>query len=142
MIRATTPTHQFCFGEGFDNTSFSKILITYTQNGVVKLEKDEDDLEWTTPASQSSSGSGSESNQSVPISVGSIGGVQDLTIGGKRYGSIASVTLTQAETKGFDPLYDVEIQVRVLTTEGDALASPILRRKVFDVLNDEVLTDD
>ncbi len=60
---------------------------------------------------------------------------------GRDQSLVGSVTLTQAETKLFSPLYDVEIQVRVLTSEGDALAGPIVRRKVFDVLDDEVLTD-
>lgn len=109
MIRATTPTHQFCFGEGIDSESFSKVLITYTQNGTTILEKDEGDLDWIVPTPST--------------------------------GAIACVTLTQSETKLFSALYDVEIQLRALTTEGDALASPIIKRKVFDVLNDEVLTD-
>lgn len=51
-----------------------------------------------------------------------------------------SVTLTQQETKLFSSRYDVEVQVRILTPDNVALATPKYRLSIHDVLNDEVLT--
>jgi len=48
-------------------------------------------------------------------------------------------SLSQSETNRFSSDLPVDIQVRVLTTTGQALASQITRQQVFDVLNDEVL---
>jgi hypothetical protein len=52
---------------------------------------------------------------------------------------LASVTLTQEETKIFKPKYDVEVQLRVLTADDRALATPKYKISVWDVINDEVL---
>lgn len=54
-------------------------------------------------------------------------------------GNAWSVTLTQQETKLFMADTKVEVQVRVLTTGGDALASKIFSVTVDRVLNDEVM---
>lgn len=54
-------------------------------------------------------------------------------------GNAWSVTLTQQETKMFMADTKVEVQVRVLTTGGDALASKIFSVTVDRVLNDEVM---
>lgn len=54
-------------------------------------------------------------------------------------GNVWSVKLTQEETKKFMPDLDVTMQIRVLTTDGDAIASDAIRVKVKQVLNDEVL---
>lgn len=51
----------------------------------------------------------------------------------------ASVTLTQEETKQFKSKYDVEVQLRVLTADDRALATPKYKLSVWDVINDEVL---
>ena len=51
-----------------------------------------------------------------------------------------SVTLSQEETNLFKAKYEVEIQVRILTNTGDALATPKYRMPVHDVLDDEILT--
>jgi len=51
-----------------------------------------------------------------------------------------AVTLTQEETNLFRAKYDVEIQVRILTPDNVALATPKYRLSIHDVLNDEVLT--
>lgn len=55
-------------------------------------------------------------------------------------GNTATVTLTQEETLKFDHGKNVEIQVRVLTEAGDALASEILRVFAGRLLEDEVLS--
>lgn len=52
---------------------------------------------------------------------------------------LASVTLTQEETKSFKAKYDVEIQLRVLTAEDKSLATPKYKIDVWDVINDETL---
>lgn len=51
----------------------------------------------------------------------------------------AAVTLTQEETKLFKAKYDVEVQLRVLTMDDKALATPRYNLPVWDVINDEVL---
>lgn len=53
-------------------------------------------------------------------------------------GAEVSLTLTQEEANLFNPGC-VEIQLRVVTHEGTALASQIFHESVNDVLNDEVL---
>ena len=52
---------------------------------------------------------------------------------------LASVVLTQEETKLFKPRIDVEVQLRVLTADNRSLASQKYRVPVNDVINDEVL---
>ena len=52
---------------------------------------------------------------------------------------LASVTLTQEETKLFKPKNDVEVQLRVLTADNRSLATPKYKLSVWDVINDEVL---
>ena len=52
---------------------------------------------------------------------------------------LASVMLTQEETKMFKSKYDVEVQLRALTADGRSLATPKYKLAVHDVINDEVL---
>ena len=52
---------------------------------------------------------------------------------------LASVTLTQEETKAFSAKYDVEVQLRILTDDDRSLATPKYKLSVWDVINDEVL---
>lgn len=54
-------------------------------------------------------------------------------------GNVATVKLTQEETKKFTADKEVEIQVRVLTLGNDALASDIIKVDVQKVLDDEVM---
>ena len=114
MIRATTPTHRFFFDEDPEE-SFSKILITYAQNGQVVLEKRESDLTFE----------------------------QCEDFGGKTV-YIASLKLTQEETNLFaaNPKGMVKIQIRAITPDGEAVASDISSLSVENVLNDEVLSCD
>ena len=55
-------------------------------------------------------------------------------------GDTVTVKLTQADTLSFDYSKPVEIQVRVLTIDAEALVSNIVRVRVEQCLNDEVLT--
>lgn len=67
----------------------------------------------------------------------------DFTFGTKEteHGTIylASVTLTQEETKLFKAKQKVEVQLRVLTSDNRSLATPKYELSVWDVINDEVL---
>ena len=54
-------------------------------------------------------------------------------------GNCISVKLTRHESNLFDRKKNVEIQMRVLTQGGDALASQICTEPCWRVLNDEVL---
>lgn len=54
-------------------------------------------------------------------------------------GNVAFVKLTQEETKLFVMGHPISMQIRVLTINGDALASDIIDDVVFDVLDDEVM---
>ena len=112
MIRATTPKHIFYFET--DPSIYSRILITYQQNGSTILEKTKEDLtiEETT----------------APCDV-------EKTV------YAAWFRLTQEETNKFQAGAgkQVTVQVRVLTTVNEALASDKKTFSVQDVLNDEVL---
>ena len=55
-------------------------------------------------------------------------------------GNVATVQLTQEETLKFRAEEIVEIQLRVLTVDGDSLASDIIQRYAKRLLEDEVLT--
>lgn len=109
MIRATTPTHTFTFDS--DPSAYSRILVTYSQNNRVVLEKEKSDLTI-------------EERQ---------------TTEGTEY--VAWFRLTQEEANRFSSSGSSRayVQVRVLTTANEALASDITAISVKDVLNDEVL---
>lgn len=111
MFRATTPKHIFIFT--VDPTLFSRILITYAQNGNIILEKTKDDLE-----------------------------VKEIYNSRTRNREwYAWFYLTQEETNLFNATKNktIQLQIRILTTEGEALASEIYSIEVRNVLNDEVL---
>ena len=111
MIRATTPKHQFIFN--VDPTEFEKILITYKQGENVVMEKTESDLTFE-------EGTNECTNETEYI---------------------AWFRMTQEETKKFDATCGsiCQVQVRVLTVNGEALASDKKTISVQDVLNDKVL---
>jgi hypothetical protein len=54
-------------------------------------------------------------------------------------GNVIEVKLSQEETLLFDEFSSVQIQVRVLTTAGDALASDLIRVPCGAILDKEVL---
>lgn len=112
MIRATTPKHQFVFN--VDPTEFEKILITYKQGGKIVLEKTEADLEFE----------------------------EELCECTNTVKYVASFRLTQEETKKFNATGGsiCQVQVRILTVNGEVLASDKKNISVQDVLNDEVLS--
>lgn len=94
-----------------DPSQFSRILITYAQDEVVILEKGKDDL-------------------TIAPEYDEAGNVIDY---------VASYRMTQEEANLFEA-GAVQVQVRILTSAGDALAGDKATIKVEDVLNDVVLT--
>ena len=64
---------------------------------------------------------------------------EDLSFSTEGDKYVAAFAFTQEETKGFSPTADISVQVRVLTTGGEAWASKIFTTSVHDVLDDEVL---
>lgn len=112
MIRATTPTHQFFFDS--DPSEYNRILVTYAQNGKIVLEKQKKDM--------------------------SFEAIETESRGCLKQGFKAWYRLTQEETKMFlTKNGKVSIQIRVLTENGEALASEKRILALEDVLNDEVL---
>lgn len=92
-----------------DPSTFKVLNIYYAQQGVELLQKNKDDCTFNFKETED----------------------------GTLY--LASVTLTQEETKMFKPKYKVKIQLRVLTADDRALATPEYEVSVWDVINDEVL---
>ena len=121
MIRATTPKHVFAFET--DPSEFSRILVTYGQDGYIILEKDQDDMTFET--------------------------ITDTDTGETEY--LAWYRLSQEETLRFHPEQGlpychnkekhskVLVQIRALTSSGEAFASEQFPVSVFDVQNPEVL---
>ena len=107
MIRATTPRHEFLFEDNPD--TFSKMLITYSQQGKIVLEKTKEDMTFE-------------------------------TVNGEASSYLGWLRLTQEETKLFSDQMAASVQVRVLTTEGNAYASQIFQVHISHVLNDSVLS--
>lgn len=110
MFRATTPKHTFLFDVDPD-VNYSNILITYAQGNGTVLEKQKSDLTF-------------EGSQVID--------------GETVY--LASLQLTQEESKKFQAVKTVNVQVRALTYNGEAVACDKIPVSVKDVLNDEVLT--
>ena len=111
MIRATTPRHFFIFKN--DPSEYSKILVTYAQEGNIVLEKNKEDL-------------------TIEQKTNPCTGETEW---------VAYYRLSQQETKKFlaSTEKSVKVQIRALTTSGEALASEKKGLTVYDVLNDEVL---
>ena len=89
---------------------FARILITYKQDENIVLEKTQADLSFS-----------------------SYIGEDGIIV------YVAAFRMTQQEANMFAP-EPVRVQVRVLTTDGEALASDITSMRVTDVLDDELLT--
>lgn len=109
MYRATTPTHNFCFGE-VDPESFKTILISYVQNDKVVLEKTKDDLVFTS----------------------------DEYEGETHYHASLKLTQEETNKFSAKTNY-VYIQIRACDYNQNVVASNIVKVSLFDVLNDEVL---
>lgn len=109
MYRATTPTHNFCFGE-VNPEDFKTILISYVQNDKIMLEKGKDDLTiWTEEVE-------GETHYHASLKL-----------------SQEETNLFSPKNS------TVYIQVRAADYEGNVVASDVVKVSLHDVLNDEVL---
>lgn len=92
--------------------NFNRIVVSYAQRGKIIVEKEKSDLTFEEA---------------------------------KEYGEtvyVASFKMTQEETGRFAADVPVMIQVRVLTEDGNSLASDKFERTVDNVLKKEVLYED
>lgn len=92
-----------------DPSTFKALNVYYAQQGVEILVKTKEDCSFDTKETE-----------------------EGITY-------LASVTLSQEETNLFKPKQKVEVQLRVLTSDDRALATPRYELNVLDVINDEVL---
>lgn len=92
-----------------DPSTFKVLNVYYAQQGVELLSKSKEDFSF----------SSEETEDNILY--------------------VASVTLTQEETKMFKAKQKVEVQLRVLTADDRSLATPKYELSVWDVVNDEVL---
>ena len=93
----------------FDPSTCKQLNVYYAQQGVELLTKSKEDFSFSTE----------ETEDNIVY--------------------VATVTLSQEETKIFKPKQKVEVQLRVLTADDRSLASPKYELSVWDVINDEVL---
>ena len=111
MYRGTTPQHDFLFDVD-PQLVFRRILITYAQNGKVVLTKTKDDLTYEE--------------------------VEDPETHELSYK--ASFEMTQEEANSFDGnLPFVQLQIRFMDNVGHVVVSPIVKIRLENVLDDEVL---
>ena len=95
--------------KNLDPQTFKVLNIYYAQQGVELLAKGKEDCTFSTQ----------ETEDNIVY--------------------LASVRLTQEETKKFNAKYDVEVQLRALTADDQSLATSKYKLNVWDVINDEVL---
>ena len=136
IIRGTTPYHSFILP--LEPEQIQVLYITYLQNNTVILDKEytseseEITIEPYTDELENASMNEQQSEDEA---------VQDLT------SSLITVHLTQEDTLNFHFYPAAEkniavIQIRVLTTDGEAYASEPIRERIFGVLKDGVIGDE
>lgn len=125
IIRGTTPYHSFILPLTTDQISM--VYITYLQNNVIILDKSIEDIIIEDIANDSDNTAiNEESEESIPSS--------QLTI-----------HLTQEDTLKFHFYPAAEknlavIQIRILTTDGEAYVSKPITERIFGVLKDGVIS--
>ena len=137
LYRGTTPYHSFILP--LSTSSIDEIYITYWQNGEVKVEYGKNDI--TLRDLNEDNGWISDTGADDSL----IENNTDSEEESKEISySQAIVHLTQQDTLKFDfyPAAEkniVAIQVRLLTTDGEAFASEVARERVYGVLMDGVI---
>ena len=122
----TTPYHYFIIP--FKPEQVEKVYITYTQNGEIILDKTVDDISLIISATKVDNAYyGDETPPPTKLT-----------------DSIITIHLTQEETSQFHFYPAAEkniavIQVRVLTTTGNAYASRPIRDRISGVLKKEII---
>ena len=136
IIRGTTPYHSFILP--LEPEQIQVLYITYLQNNTVILDKEytseskEIKIEPYTDELENASMNEQQSEDEA---------AQDLT------SSLITVHLTQEDTLNFHFYPAAEkniavIQIRVLTTDGEAYASEPIRERIFGVLKDGVISNE
>ena len=130
IVRGTTPYHTFVLP--IDMGQIDELYVTYLQNGEVILDKHYGD------------------DQSIEI--GDIDELENASMGEQFADEMdldhcqITVHLTQEETLQFHFYPAAEkniavVQLRVLTTDGEAYASEPIRERIFGVLKDGVIPE-
>lgn len=124
ITRGTTPYHSFVLP--LKTEDISQVYITYLQNNEVILDKSISDIEITNIENEYENASMNESLEDFIPSC-------ELT-----------VHLTQEDTLKFHFYPAAEknvavVQIRVLTTEGEAYASEPIHERIFGVLKEGVI---
>lgn len=127
IMRGTTPYHSFILP--LRSEQISHIWVTYTQNGQIILDKIDDDMTITNI-----------------IDLYENASMEELTEEELESSQI-TLHLTQQDTLKFKfyPAAEkniVVIQVRLLTTEGEAYGSNPIHERVMGVLKQGVITDE
>lgn len=123
IIRGTTPYHSFVLPLKAED--ISQLYITYLQNNVVVFEKSTTEIDISNVEEELENASMNEPVEDIPSS--------EIT-----------VHLTQEDTLKFQFYPAAEknvavIQIRVLTTDGEAYASEPIKERIFGVLKDGVI---
>ena len=123
IVRGTTPYHSFIIP--LEPEKISKIYVTYLQNNEVILDKSTTDIT-IDPVEEELENASMEESTEFTIS------------------SQITLHLTQEDTLKFHFYPAAErniavIQVRLLTTDGEAYASDPVHERIFGVLKDGVI---
>lgn len=130
ITRGTTPYHSFVLPLSLD--SISELYITYLQNDEVILDKSLSD--------------DSVSLVEVESNLENASMEEILTEESKEKETKVTVHLTQEDTLKFTFYPAAEkniavIQIRVLTSDGEAYASNPIQERIFGVLKDGVISE-
>lgn len=142
MTRGTTPYHSFVIS--LSSSEIEEIYITYLQNNEIILEKTGNDVHLEDIEIDTSNGFITDENKGDSFSSNDAEQEQeerqDISY------CQATVHLSQEDTLAFKFYPAAEkniavIQIRVITTNGEAYASLPVKERIFGVLKDGVIPD-
>lgn len=136
LYRGTTPYHSFIFPLPIDE--IAEAYITYWQNGQVVLEKDLSEIELQ-PIVETN-GFITDDNHGDSFASNDIDFEDEEVVTGCE----AFVHLTQEDTLKFKFYPAAEknitaIQIRLLSTDGEAYASEVIHERIYGVLKNGVI---
>lgn len=136
IVRGTTPYHNFIIP--FTSEDVSELYVTYLQNGETVVEKALSDVDISDidPATYNSF--------ITDYNKGDSFATNDADYAEEEVASELVVHLTQEDTLGFKFWPAAEkniavIQIRILTSDGEAFASEPIKERIFGVLKDGVI---
>lgn len=137
IVRGTTPYHNFIVP--FSTSDVSELYITYLQNGETIIEKSLSDVEITDVDPSTSNGFITDQNKGDSFITNNSDYNEEEEVA-----SELTVHLTQEDTLGFKFWPAAEkniavIQIRVLTSNGEAFASEPIRERIYGILKDGVI---